>query len=96
MGLVAYRNPVVRRRQFLFLAGIDAGLPEGVAELTKMFEELLPEAAARRKQVVIAIDGLDELPPVAAEPPYFVTEALPELQVRRRFYGRAVGGSPNE
>jgi hypothetical protein len=65
--------------QLLPLAEASGDIPESLPELTKLFEELLPDAVTRKKKVVIVIDALDELPgETNEEPPYLVADALPE------------------
>jgi hypothetical protein len=55
-----------------------SGLPESLSELTKIFEEALLGVASRRQPLVIVIDAIDELTPLAGEPPYLITDALPD------------------
>ena len=55
-----------------------ASIPESLAELTKLFEELLLQRSSEAKPLVIVVDALDELPPEAdEEPPYLGMEGLP-------------------
>jgi len=54
-------------------------MPDSPSGLTKTFEELLSVVAGHENQAVIVIDALDELPATPdQEPPYLVTDALPE------------------
>jgi serine phosphatase RsbU (regulator of sigma subunit) len=65
--------------QLLPLSGRPAVLPETVPELTKLLEDVLGRVAAGRPGLVVVIDGLDELPADAGDPPpFFVTDGLPE------------------
>ena len=65
--------------QLLSVAARTLPVPESIAELTKLFEELLFELSTKAKRTVIVIDALDELPPETAEdPPYLAMESLPE------------------
>ena len=65
--------------QLLALAERAALIPESISELTKLFEELLLELSKNGERVVIVVDALDELPPdMVEDPPYFVTETLPD------------------
>lgn len=64
--------------QLIPLAGAAPRLPESVPELNKMLEDVLAHAAGRRKQLVLVVDALDELPSEGGpELPFLVTEALP-------------------
>jgi hypothetical protein len=64
------------------LAGWRGEIPDSSSELAKTFEEVLSAAAARQNRVVIVIDALDELAAGAeSQPPYLVTDALPERVV---------------
>jgi hypothetical protein len=60
------------------LAGDGAERPESLSELTKIFEESILAAASKQKPLVIVIDALDELPCANDEPPYLVSDALPD------------------
>ena len=65
--------------QLLSVAERTLPIPESIAELTKLFEELLFELSTKGTRTVIVIDALDELPPEAAEnPPYLAMESLPD------------------
>ncbi|MBZ5582811.1 MAG: SpoIIE family protein phosphatase [Acidobacteriia bacterium] len=65
--------------QLAFLLGRSGAAPESIPELTKAYEELLAEAAARRQPVVVVIDALDELPAGAIdELPFLPVDALPD------------------
>ena len=71
---------VLRSLVFQLLQQLDRTLqtPESISELTKVFEELLFELSNKGRQVVIIIDALDELPPeITDNPPYLVTDTLP-------------------
>jgi|HubBroStandDraft_6_1064221.scaffolds.fasta_scaffold01011_4 hypothetical protein len=53
-------------------------VPESIPDLMKLWEELLA-LASRKSPVVVAIDGLDELPGRGIEDiPYLITEGLPK------------------
>jgi hypothetical protein len=55
---------------------VEAGIPETIPELIKLWEELLL-AASQHGPTVVVIDGLDELPH-GSEAPYLTTGGLPD------------------
>ena len=92
--------------QLLRLADFAASVPDGIPEMSLLFEQLLVRTAARKGGLVMVIDALDELPAhVRRMPVFLMSDALPQqcyvvitsrAGERLQYLSEAVSAIPHE